>query len=138
MHLTLLFIDDNIVANVNICFNGDVLIHLWLMVLGRYGGEYGQQRVWGSIGWGTVAMFAGLLMDVASGQNPIQNYAPAFLLTLAISVTDIIVLSRIRVSFSLAWVFINIKLVLRCMLVDLCYPKQLTNHYTFWVRKNLL
>uniref|UniRef100_A0A6A7G897 Major facilitator superfamily domain-containing protein 6-like n=2 Tax=Hirondellea gigas TaxID=1518452 RepID=A0A6A7G897_9CRUS len=66
------------------------------MLIGRHGGEYGRQRVWGSIGWGFCVMLAGALIDTVSGSSADKDYTPAFLLTLALFIMDIASVTRIR------------------------------------------
>ncbi|KAF2352369.1 Major facilitator superfamily associated domain, partial [Trinorchestia longiramus] len=66
------------------------------MLLGDHGGEYGHQRVWGSIGWGLFVVLAGALIDAVSGDSTEKDYTPAFLITLALFILDIIVVTRIK------------------------------------------
>lgn len=39
---------------------------------------YGNQRKWGSIGWGLFTLFSGFLVDLVSGDSLIKNYTPCF------------------------------------------------------------
>ncbi|XP_018017494.2 major facilitator superfamily domain-containing protein 6 [Hyalella azteca] len=66
------------------------------MLLRDYGGQYGQQRVWGAIGWGTFVVLAGALIDTVSGDAVEKDYTPAFLLTLALFILDIVTVTRIK------------------------------------------
>ncbi|KAJ1525676.1 hypothetical protein ONE63_008892 [Megalurothrips usitatus] len=66
-------------------------------VLGE-GGEmgYGRQRVFGAIGFGLAALLAGYVIDLFSTDDSMKNYAPAFLLTLAFGLLDILTCIRLK------------------------------------------
>ncbi|CAH1959220.1 unnamed protein product [Acanthoscelides obtectus] len=49
--------------------------------------DYGKQRVWGTIGWGLSALFAGYIVDLFSGTS--ITYTPAFIIMLVLSVFDL-------------------------------------------------
>jgi len=61
--------------------------------------NYGRQRVWGSIGWGIFSMLAGYLVDETSKGRTEKNYSVVFYMTLAIIFIDLIVSSKIKVSY---------------------------------------
>ena len=68
---------------------------LCFMMLGRFGGDYGRQRVWGALGWGVSVVLAGALIDVVSGgPGTPKDYTPAFILTLAIFFIDFFSISK--------------------------------------------
>ena len=48
-------------------------------LLGDRPGDYGSQRVWGSIGWGLFTIIAGYMVDSGSS-GPAKDYTPAFYL----------------------------------------------------------
>lgn len=63
--------------------------------------KYGEQRMWGAFGWGTMSIVAGLVVDwYSQGQNT-KNYTPSFLIATVFQVLDAYVLSRIEVSINL-------------------------------------
>ncbi|XP_069173369.1 major facilitator superfamily domain-containing protein 6 isoform X1 [Procambarus clarkii] len=54
-------------------------------------GDYGRQRVWGAVSYGLLGVGSGLLVDWWSGDKTTKNYTPAFLLTVACGVLDILI-----------------------------------------------
>jgi hypothetical protein len=42
------------------------------------GETFGHQRLWASVGWGSSALLVGYLVDLASADSLLFNYAPAF------------------------------------------------------------
>jgi MFS family permease len=50
-------------------------------------GDYGKQRVWGTVGFGVTALISGYIVDLFSGST--INYAPAFIIILVCSVIDL-------------------------------------------------
>ena len=58
---------------------------------------YGEQRMWGSIGWGMFVVIAGALIDYASKGQVQKDYTSSFVLVLAILIIDILVASRLKV-----------------------------------------
>ncbi|KAL1117183.1 hypothetical protein AAG570_004510 [Ranatra chinensis] len=65
-------------------------------LLGDRPSEYGNQRLWGSVGWGTFSIFAGLLLDEFSKGQAKKNYIPAFILMFIILVLDFLVSLKIQ------------------------------------------
>ncbi|XP_073973876.1 sugar baby transporter isoform X3 [Rhodnius prolixus] len=64
-------------------------------LLGDNPSKYGNQRLWGSVGWGLFSVIAGLIVDKFSdGQK--KNYFPAFVLMLIMLFLDLVVSSRIK------------------------------------------
>ena len=43
-------------------------------------GDYGNQRAWGTVGWGLMGPISGLLIDLYSGDKYGKDYLPAFLI----------------------------------------------------------
>ncbi|KFM78778.1 Major facilitator superfamily domain-containing protein 6, partial [Stegodyphus mimosarum] len=66
-------------------------------VLGDAKGNYGQQRLWGTIGWAVVCSIAGLLNDVATKVSNKKDYLPGFYLMVAFVLVDIAILARIDI-----------------------------------------
>lgn len=60
---------------------------------------YGQQRVWGTIGFGVSALVGGFLIDWYSGENSVKDYTPAFILSAGMSAFDLLCCSRLKVSY---------------------------------------
>jgi hypothetical protein len=71
-------------------------------VLTGSGGEmkYGQQRVWGTIGFGITALLAGSAIDWWSAGSSTKDYTPAFVVVLIFAIMDIICCSKLRVRHS--------------------------------------
>lgn len=60
--------------------------------------RYGQQRLWGTIGWGVGALIGGCLNQAASNDTEAINYAPSFYLLGVLSVIDLIPLYHLKVT----------------------------------------
>ena len=58
---------------------------------------YGRQRVWGTIGFGVTALFAGFSVDKWSEGRTIKNYTPAFMLVFLFTCFDVICCSKLEV-----------------------------------------
>jgi len=61
--------------------------------------NFGQQRVWGSIGWGIFTVIAGYLVDTNS-EGGFKNYTPAFLLMAGLTVVDLLCSMKMRITSS--------------------------------------
>lgn len=59
--------------------------------------QYGNQRMWGTIGYGITAFSAGYLIDYVSKETVSKNNTPAFVLLMFFISLDIIVCSRLKV-----------------------------------------
>lgn len=59
--------------------------------------QYGSQRLWGTVGYGITAFFAGYLIDYVSKETTSKNNTPAFVLLMFFISLDIIVCSRLKV-----------------------------------------
>ncbi|XP_075229085.1 major facilitator superfamily domain-containing protein 6-like isoform X2 [Lycorma delicatula] len=57
---------------------------------------YGNQRLWGSIGWGFTSIFSGLLMDRFSDEKADKNYVPVFYMVAIFLTIDILSTSRVK------------------------------------------
>ena len=58
---------------------------------------YGEQRMWGSIGWGLFVVIAGALIDYSSKGQTQKDYTSSFILVAAILIIDLIVASQLKV-----------------------------------------
>jgi len=61
--------------------------------------KYGHQRVWGTIGFGITALFAGFAIDRWSAGSPTKDYTPAFIIVLIFAVIDLLCCLQLKVSF---------------------------------------
>lgn len=59
--------------------------------------KYGQQRVWGTIGFGLSALLGGYCVDWWSGPGPTKDYTPAFLIAAAFISLDMICCYKLKV-----------------------------------------
>lgn len=59
---------------------------------------YGNQRLWGSIGWGVFSIIAGFMVDSFSESDTNKDYTSVFYLMLGMMVLDLIVSFRLKVS----------------------------------------
>ncbi|KAK9500670.1 hypothetical protein O3M35_001894 [Rhynocoris fuscipes] len=78
--------------SVVVCIGDSICFEL----LGDHPSKYGNQRLWGSVGWGLFSFIAGVIVDKFSEGQQKKNYMPAFVLMLIILVLDVIVSSRIK------------------------------------------
>ncbi|XP_022182057.1 major facilitator superfamily domain-containing protein 6-B-like isoform X2 [Myzus persicae] len=62
-------------------------------ILGENKTEYGNQRMWGSIGWGIMSIVSGVCVDWYSKGLDHKNYTPGFIISLICSILDIYVVS---------------------------------------------
>lgn len=69
-------------------------------ILGSERHKYGQQRLWGTIGMGLMAVVSGALIDVYSQGFPQKDYLPAVICGLVLMVADILVVARIRIPYA--------------------------------------
>lgn len=67
-------------------------------MLGEKPQRYGHQRLWGSVGWGSLSIIAGLLIDKFSEGHATKNYAIGFYLMAGMIVLDMLVSSRLKYS----------------------------------------
>uniref|UniRef100_A0A8D8D255 Major facilitator superfamily domain-containing protein 6 n=2 Tax=Culex pipiens TaxID=7175 RepID=A0A8D8D255_CULPI len=57
---------------------------------------YGNQRLWGSVGWGTISLVAGYLVDHFSYGKATKDYTVVFYMTIVIIGVDILVSSKLK------------------------------------------
>lgn len=67
-------------------------------MLGDKPQRYGHQRLWGSIGWGSLSIISGLLIDKFSEGQTAKNYAVGFYIMAILIVLDMIVSSKLKYS----------------------------------------
>lgn len=77
-------------------------VHLFF-VLGNQPSHYGYQRLWGTVGWGIFAVVSGLLVDEFSNGHAQKDYTIVFYLMLIMLIFDVIVSSRLKVSFKFSF-----------------------------------
>ncbi|XP_060874397.1 major facilitator superfamily domain-containing protein 6-like isoform X3 [Metopolophium dirhodum] len=58
--------------------------------------KYGNQRMWGAIGWGTMSIVSGVCVDWFSKGLEYKNYTPGFIISLICSFLDMYVVSTIK------------------------------------------
>ncbi|PSN34536.1 hypothetical protein C0J52_19087 [Blattella germanica] len=58
--------------------------------------RFGQQRLWGAVGWGLFALVTGLLVDEVSKGKEMKDYTVMFYLMLAMLILDVVVSSRLK------------------------------------------
>lgn len=67
-----------------------------IAVLGENNHKFGEQRVWGSIGWGTTSFVCGAIIDWFSRSQDYKNYTPGMIMALVMTILDLYVASRIE------------------------------------------
>lgn len=65
-------------------------------MLGDRPNLYGQQRLWGAVGWGIFALLAGLLVDEMSRGRVLKDYSGVFYMMVALMALDLAFSSRLR------------------------------------------
>lgn len=60
--------------------------------------RFGEQRMWGSVGFGLCSLVSGYLVDQMSGGSALKDYSGVFYVMLVLMVCDFFVARRIRVS----------------------------------------
>ncbi|XP_054258937.1 major facilitator superfamily domain-containing protein 6 isoform X2 [Macrosteles quadrilineatus] len=58
--------------------------------------KYGQQRVWGTVGFGLSALLGGYCIDWWSGPGDFKDYSPAFLLAITFTSVDVLCCSKLQ------------------------------------------
>ncbi|XP_050443475.1 major facilitator superfamily domain-containing protein 6-A-like isoform X2 [Adelges cooleyi] len=83
---------------------GEVLMALAVIALictpgasGDNAHKYGQQRLWGAVGWGTFSLISGVSVDWLSEGKDYKDYRAGYVVSLICSILDIYVSSRIKV-----------------------------------------
>ncbi|CAO1428232.1 unnamed protein product [Diamesa hyperborea] len=67
-------------------------------MLGDKPQRYGNQRMWGSIGWGTFSIISGILIDKFSEGKATKNYAIGFYMMAVLILLDMLVSSKLKYS----------------------------------------
>lgn len=73
------------------------LLYIYIF-LGEDKHKYGQQRVWGAIGWGAISLLSGLCVDYYSKGLINKDYTPAFAIAVICLLLDAFVILKIEVS----------------------------------------
>lgn len=74
-------------------------------MLGEDSHLYGNQRLWGAAGWGTLSFLAGYLVDVYSEDEYEKDYTIPFCLFLGFMLIDVLVCTKLKVNFELVSFF---------------------------------
>lgn len=69
--------------------------------------KYGQQRAWGSIGRGLIAIVSGVSVDWFSKGQDYKNYTPIFIISLMCNLLNIYVATKIDVNINYFYTFFN-------------------------------
>ncbi|XP_063221759.1 major facilitator superfamily domain-containing protein 6-like isoform X2 [Bacillus rossius redtenbacheri] len=67
-------------------------------ILGDKRNRYGYQRMWGAVGWGLMAIIAGLLVDAVSGLQVEKNYSPIFYMSAIFLLFDMLASGQLKYS----------------------------------------
>lgn len=65
--------------------------------LGKNTHRFGKQRLWGSCGWGAVAMLSGFMVDQMSRGQALKDYSGVFYLAVGFLLCDMLAMSRVEV-----------------------------------------
>lgn len=69
--------------------------------------KYGQQRAWGSIGRGFIAIISGVSVDWFSKGQDYKNYTPIYVISLICNLLNIYVATKIEVIINYLYTFFN-------------------------------
>lgn len=109
------------------------------------GGEhnlYGNQRLWGSVGWGVISIFSGFLVDAFSKDEVVKDYSVLFYIMLIFIALDMLVSSRLQyvqtkrstnIVKDIGVLFLSLPIVvffIWCIIVGLCTA--LIWNFLFW------
>ncbi|CAH1725094.1 unnamed protein product [Aphis gossypii] len=67
-----------------------------LQNLGKDTHKFGQQRLWGCIGWGSVSMMMGWLIDWYSSGSMVKDYTPGIIVSVVFLLADLLVAFKIE------------------------------------------
>ncbi|EAA09500.5 AGAP005188-PA [Anopheles gambiae str. PEST] len=108
---------------------------------------YGNQRLWGSIGWGTVSLFAGFLVDTLSEGKLTKDYTIVFYMTIVLIGFDMLCSSKLqhtqtRLSTNIlkdvGKIFVNFRIcVFFCWCVLIGFGTALIWNFLFWHLEDL-
>uniref|UniRef100_A0A182QGQ2 Major facilitator superfamily associated domain-containing protein n=1 Tax=Anopheles farauti TaxID=69004 RepID=A0A182QGQ2_9DIPT len=108
---------------------------------------YGNQRLWGSIGWGTVSLFAGFLVDTLSEGKLTKDYTIVFYMTVVLIGFDMLCSSKLQHSQSrlstnilkdVGKIFVNFRIVVFfCWCVLIGFGTALIWNFLFWHLEDL-
>uniref|UniRef100_A0A182MVN7 Major facilitator superfamily associated domain-containing protein n=1 Tax=Anopheles culicifacies TaxID=139723 RepID=A0A182MVN7_9DIPT len=108
---------------------------------------YGNQRLWGSIGWGTVSLFAGFLVDTLSEGKLAKDYTIVFYMTIVLIGFDMLCSSKLqhtqtRLSTNIlkdvGKIFVNFRIVVFfCWCVLIGFGTALIWNFLFWHLEDL-
>lgn len=79
---------------------------------------YGQQRLWGAVGWGVFSIIAGWLVDENSLHQNYKNYSVVFYLMLAAIFPDVLVSTCLNVSK----LILDLWDVIDCLIISILSP----------------
>ncbi|XP_059612922.1 major facilitator superfamily domain-containing protein 6 isoform X2 [Phlebotomus argentipes] len=108
---------------------------------------YGNQRLWGAVGWGTFSIIAGLLVDKFSEGQITKDYSVVFYMMLILLILDMVVSSKLEhtqtklstnIIKDVGAIFASVKIIiffLWCVGVGLCTA--LVWNFLFWHLEDL-
>ncbi|XP_053672708.1 major facilitator superfamily domain-containing protein 6 [Anopheles nili] len=108
---------------------------------------YGNQRLWGSIGWGTVSLFAGFLVDTFSEGKLTKDYTVVFYMTIVLIGLDMLCSSKLQhtqthlstnILKDVGTIFVNFRIVVFfCWCVLIGFGTALIWNFLFWHLEDL-
>uniref|UniRef100_A0A1L8DEU6 Putative transporter n=2 Tax=Nyssomyia neivai TaxID=330878 RepID=A0A1L8DEU6_9DIPT len=108
---------------------------------------YGNQRLWGAVGWGTFSIIAGVLVDKFSDGQATKDYSVVFYMMLVLLVLDMVVSTKLQhtqtklstnIIRDVGAIFASVRTViffLWCIAVGLCTA--LVWNFLFWHLEDL-
>lgn len=68
------------------------------MFPGKNSHKFGEQRLWGTFGWGSMTVISGWLIDWYSNGKPNKDYTPGLILWVVLLLADLFVFYKINVN----------------------------------------
>lgn len=108
---------------------------------------YGNQRLWGAIGWGSVSLISGLLVDEISRGKSYKDYSVVFYIMLILMILDMLVSKKLKhtqtklsvnIIKDVGSIFSSVRIVIFfcwCIVVGLCTA--LVWNFLFWHLEDL-
>ncbi|VVC33508.1 Hypothetical protein CINCED_3A015748 [Cinara cedri] len=92
-----LYLTTIVIFHTTISIRGMVEDTICVNLLGDDKHKYGEQRVWGSVGWGTISIISGACVDWFSKGQKHKNYLPCFITSLTLYALDFYDVSKIKI-----------------------------------------
>jgi len=80
----------------------------YIFRLGENKYKYGEQRVWGAVGWGMISFVSGAVIDWFSKGQDYKNYTPGMIISLVTCSLNVFVALKIEVNINYSYILYDI------------------------------